>query len=418
MAVTDILVIGGGMAGMSAALEAAEAGYGAILIEREAFLGGRVARMHRFFPKLCPPSCGLELYFRRIKTNPRVSFYTQAQVKQVAGRAGDFTVTVETSPRKVVEEKCTACGECVKVCPVERNDDFNYGVGKTKAIYLPHVMAMPPKYVIDWQACRGAACGECVKACPYGAIDLDMKPETHQFRVGAIVMATGWQPYDATKLVNWGFGRFPNVVTNVMFERLAAVDGPTQGRILRPGDGKEIRSIAFVQCAGSRDENYLPYCSAVCCMASLKQVTYVREQYPEAQVHMFFMDVRSPGRYEDFYRKVANDPLVKVVRGKVAKIEQDSSSGDLLIEADDTIYGGKLRARVEMAVLATGTVPTDGKSALPGLDLAHDQYGFLLADGVPGIHPAGVAKRPMDVSGSVRDGVGAALLAIQGLVEG
>jgi len=420
MTTADILVVGGGMAGLSAALEAAEAGRSAVLIEKEPFLGGRVSRMHQFFPKLCPPTCGLELYFRRIKNNPRVTYYTQAQVQQVTGKRGDFKVDIVLNPRYVLAEKCTACGECVKSCPVERVDDFNYGMGTTKAIYLPHLMAMPPKYVIDPGACRGiqsAGCAECAIACRYGAIDLTMKPETLQLSVGSIVVATGWRPYDAANLTDLGFGKYGNVITNVMMERLAAVDGPTGGRIVRPADGRGVSSIGFVQCAGSRDENHLPYCSAVCCMGSLKQVRYVREQYPDAQVYVFFMDIRSPGRYEDFYRQVSSDERVKLVRGKAAKVEQDSGTGDLIVEVDDTMSGRKTRTAVDMIVLATGMVPEFGKGSVPGIEMTYDQYGFAVADGATGIHPAGTTKRPMDVSGSVRDGIGAALKAVQDVVR-
>lgn len=416
MTAADILVVGGGMAGLSAALEAAEAGHSVLLVEREPFLGGRVSRMHQFFPKLCPPTCGLELYFRRIKTNPRVKYFTQAEVRQVAGARGDLTATVTLNPRYVLQERCTACGECVKACPASRSDDFNYGMGTTRAIYLPHAMAMPPKYVIDRAACRPTQCAECVGSCRYGAIDLAMETKTLQLHIRSIVLATGWQPYDATRLADLGFGSYRNVISNVEMERLAAADGPTGGKILRPGDGKEVDSVAFVQCAGSRDENHLPYCSAVCCMASLKQVTYVRERHPDAQLYLFFMDVRAPGRYEDFYRKVSGDERLKLIRGKVAKIEQEGDTGDLVVQVDDTMHGQKIRTKVDMVVLATGMVPAGGKDGLPGVQLACDQYGFAV-DGVAGIHPAGVARRPMDVAGSVRDGIGAALRAIQDVVR-
>ena len=418
IAKADILVVGSGMAGMSAALEAAEAGYHVVLLEKEPFLGGRVAHMHRFFPKLCPPACGLELYFRRIKTNPRISYYTQAEVRHVDGRRGSFAVRVQLNPRYVSLENCTACGDCVGVCPAKRVDDFNYGIGQTAAIYLPHLMAMPAKYVVDRAACPDKECSKCVAACRYGAIDLDMNPKTLRLNVASIVLATGWDPYDIAKMSDLGFGRYQNVITNVMMERLAAADGPTGGKIIRPSDGKEIGSVAFVQCAGSRDENYLPYCSAVCCMASLKQATYVRERHPNARVSIYFMDVRSPGRYEDFYRKVAGDELVSLKRGKVAKVQQDPVTGDLTILADDTMHGMKMKETVDLVVLATGTVPAAGKGPLPGVKLVYDQYGFAIADGVEGVHPAGVAKRPMDVATSVRDGIGAALRAIQDVVGG
>ena len=413
MSVADILVVGSGMAGLSAALEAAEAGHDVFLVEKEPFLGGRVSRMHRFFPKMCPPICGLELYFRRIKNNPRVRYFPLAEVRRVTGRRGDFSVELTLRPRFVLTDACTACGECAKVCPESRVDDFNYGMARTTAIYMPHLMAMPPKYVIDQAACRGSRCAKCVDACPYGAIDLNMGPKTLKLSVGSIVMATGWQPYDGTRLTDLGLGRYRNVISNVMMERLAAPDGPTGGRVLRPGDGKEVGSVAFVQCAGSRDENHLPYCSAVCCMASLKQATYLREQLPNSRVYLFFMDVRSPGKYDEFYRKVAGDEQVKVLRGKVAKIDEDPVTGNLVVHADDTIYGSKIEVTVDMVVLATGTVAEGGRASLPGLALAHDQYGFAIEGSVEGVHPAGVAKRPMDVASSVRDGTAAALRAIQ-----
>ncbi len=410
----SILVIGSGMAGMSAALEAAEAGRDVYLVEKDASAGGRVARMHRFFPKLCPPACGLELYFKRIRTNPRVRLFTLAEVEKVTGQRGDFRVTLRLQPR-YVRESCTACGECVAACPVERQDDFNYGMGKTKAIHLPHSMAMPMIYTIDDTVCPGAECAKCVSACRYDVIDLEMKPESVELNVGSIVLATGWQPYGAEALDSLGFGKNDNVITNVMMERLAAIDGPTGGRIVRPTDGKEVETVAFIQCAGSRDDNHLPYCSAVCCVASLKQATYVREQNPDARVSLFFMDVRAPGRYESFYRRLQEDEGVEVLFGKVARVEEESGTGDLMVEADSSLTGEKIRRSVNLVVLATGMVPTNG---LSGTEIVRDAYGFAPSEGhSDGIHVAGVAKRPMDVSSSVRDGTAAALKAIQDMTK-
>jgi len=408
----NILVIGGGMAGLSAALEASEAGYDVYLIEKNPYLGGRVAQMYQYFPKLCPPYCGLEIIFRRIRTNPKIKYLTMSEVVDVSGEPGAFDVDVRINPRYVDLEKCTACGECVKVCPVDRENDFNYGMDKTKAIYLPHDLAFPMKYVIDDSVCKKLECAKCVEACSYDAIDLNMKPKTIRIKAESIVIATGWKPYDATKLDDLGFGKYPNVITNVMMERLAAFNGPTKGRILRPSDGKEPKTVAFVQCAGSRDENHLPYCSAVCCLASMKQATYLREQIPDSKVYIFYIDIRTPGgKFEDFYTKVSQDENIVFVKGKVAKVEE-GEDGNLIVVAENALTGGKTRTEVEMVVLATGMQPELSDVKLPIKELKLDEYGFATFD-TPGIYAAGVARGPADVASVVEQGTAAALKGIQ-----
>ncbi len=403
-----ILVIGGGMAGMTAALEAAEAGAGVVLVEKEAYLGGRVARMNQYFPKLCPPTCGLEINFRRIKNNPRIEVLTQASVEKISGRPGAYEVAVKVEPRYVTPA-CTLCGECAKACPAERPDEFNYGLGKTKAAYLPHAMAFPALYVIDRKACP-EGCTACRDACSYRAIDLTQQPETKTFQVAAVVAATGWCPYEAGRLDLLGYGRYPDVITNVVMERLASPNGPTGGKILRPSDGKEPKSVVFVQCAGSRDENHLPYCSGVCCAASLKQATYVRAAYPDAEITIFYIDIRTPGRLEDFYNKVAGQGI-RLVKGKAAKVEQDGGTGALLVIAEDVMAGRKITQRADLVVLATGIVPnTEGLPA----DFVRDEFGFLMnPPGRTGVYAAGCVRRPEEVSATVQDGTAAALKAFQ-----
>ena len=410
-----ILVIGGGISGITAAVEAAEVGYEVFLIEKNPYLGGRVSRANQYFPKLCSPYCGLEINFRRIKANPRIKVFTIAEAENISGKEGNYDVTARLDPR-LVNDNCTACGKCADVCPVERPNDFNFGLDKTKAIYLPHAMAFPMKYVIDTKVCPGIECSKCVSACQYDAIDLGMQTQKLDMKVGSVILATGWEPYDATKLDNLGFGKYPNVITNVMMERLAASNGPTRGKIVRPSDGKEVSNIAFVQCAGSRDENYLPYCSSVCCLASLKQVTYVKEQNPDAKVFVFYIDIRTPGILEDFYLRVQGYDGLSLVRGKVAKIEEDPQTKDLTVEAEDTSSGNKVGEKVEMVVLATGIVPTTAETKIPA-EITYDNYGFIASE-VPGIYAAGCSKRPADVADSVRDATGAALKAIQSIVKG
>jgi quinone-modifying oxidoreductase subunit QmoA len=412
----SILVVGGGISGLTAAVEAAELGQSVHLIERSPYLGGRVAQNSRYFPKLCPPYCGLEINFRRIKQNRHVRFSTLSQVEKIEGERGDYLVTLRDKPR-FITNKCTACGECVEACPVDRPNDFNYGLDTTKAIYLPHDMAFPLRYVIDTETCLGKACAKCVEACPYGAIELDMSGKTRQIRAGAIVWATGWNAFDASQISYYGFGRHANIINNVMMERMASVNGPSGGKIRRLTDGKEVQNVAFVQCAGSRDENHLPYCSGVCCLVTLKQTTYIREQYPEAKIYIFYIDIRAQGRLEDFYNRIKQDPNVSLIKGKVADIREDPGTRELLLRVEDVGQGQGIDVKADLVVLATGMVPSTAEEKIPA-DVAYDDYGFVLdSSGQRGIVAAGCVKKPVDVADSVKDATGAALRAVQSLLR-
>ncbi|MHC4768602.1 MAG: FAD-dependent oxidoreductase [Planctomycetota bacterium] len=413
-----VLVIGGGISGMTAAIEASEAGCDVVLVEKNPFLGGRVAQMNQYFPKLCPPSCGLEINLRRFRLSPRIRCLTLSEVEKIGGGPGHYQVTIRRHPRRV-NSKCTACGECVAACPVVRPDEYNFSMGTTKAVYLPFAMAHPLRYVIDESVCPGTECGKCVPACPYDAIDLDMKPEIVEVEVQAVIWATGWDPYDAAKIDGLGFGTYPNVITNVMMERLASFGGPTAGVIQRPSDGREVESVAFVQCAGSRDENHLKHCSGVCCLGSLKQARYVREQYPDARISIFYIDIRAPGRLEDFYAATQEDEKLELIKGKVARITENPTGGKLVVEAENTITGQAIRQEVDLVVLATGMVPAQAAVQVDldgGLD--RDEHGFLAPEqSLAGVMGAGCAKRPVDVATSVRDATGAALKALQSCAE-
>jgi len=407
---SKILVIGGGIAGITSAIEAAEAGCNVVLIEKSPYLGGRVIRMHQYFPKFCPPICGLEINTKRIRNNPRITVLTLAELEKLAGAPGDYEATIKISPR-FVKESCTMCGACAQACPADRTDEFNYGLSKTKAAYLPHATAFPALYAIDRAVCP-EGCKACADACAYGAVDLTQQAETKTFKVAAVVAATGWAPYDASRIDNLGFGKHANVVTNVILERLAATDGPTGGRILRPSDGQAPQSVAFVQCAGSRDENHLPYCSAVCCAASLKQAGYIRALYPDAKISIFYIDIRTPGRLEDFLARVTADGGVELVKGKVAKVEEDPQTSDLIVTAEDVLSARKLMRRVNLVVLAAGIVPQT--SGLPS-GFALDEFRFICnsSAGKAGLYGAGCARRPEEVSAAVQDATGAALKALQ-----
>jgi len=410
----EVLVVGGGAAGMTAAIEAAEAGCRVILIDKTPSLGGRVSRTNLYFPKLCPPSCGLEINYRRIRSHSRIRVLTLAELEHLSGSPGDYQATVRVSPR-FVTEACTLCDACAQACPAERPNEFDFGMSRTKAAYLPHTMAFPPLYVIDREACRDG-CTACTDACRYGAVDLNQQVRRLTFNVAAVVAATGWMPYDAAKIENLGFGKYENVITNVMMERLAAPNGPTAGKILRPSDGQPPESVAFVQCAGSRDDKHLPYCSAVCCAASLKQASYVRSLYPQAKITIFYSDIRTPGRLEDFYARIAEETGVELIKGKVAKVEGDAGSGNLRITAEDVMSGGKTERAVGLVVLATGIVPqTEGLPA--GFCL--DEFNFISqSPGTMGLYAAGCVRRPVEVSAAVQDGTAAALKALQCVARG
>jgi len=406
----NLLVVGGGVSGITAAVETAEVGREVVLIEKEPFLGGRVAKLNLYFPKLCPPSCGLEINFRRIRNNSRIKYFTLASVESIDGEAGSYKATIKIKPRYVSAE-CVNAEAVADACEIEIPNPFNMGIDNCKAIHIPHEMAFPNTYVIDSEYVSDERIKKAVESTGGEGIDLNMEEITITVECESIVWATGWTPYDAEKIDNLGFGKVPNVITNVMMERYASVNGPTKGKIIRPSDEKEIESIAFVQCAGSRDENHLPYCSGVCCLASIKQATYVREQYPEADIHIFYIDVRSPGRMEDFYVKVDEDEKINFHRGKVAEIKK-GFDGKVLVAAENTLTGEITEMEVDMAVLATGMVPNTAIEK-PPVEVELDADGFIVSKLGSSFIGAGTVVRPFDVQSSVQDATGAAIKAMQ-----
>jgi quinone-modifying oxidoreductase subunit QmoA len=406
-----IVVIGAGISGISAAVEAAEVGSEVALIEREPFLGGRVVRMHQYFPKMCPPTCGLEINYKRLKNNPRIQVLTMAEVVKVSGTAGDFTVTVRQKPRYVTGKAPLSAAHLAAVTS-EVPDDFNYGMSARKALALPHPMAFPYQYVLDKASLTNDELAALAAAEPRAALDLEMSAQEIELKAGAIIVATGWRHFDAREMPDLGFGRCQNVINNLQMERLCAPAGPTQGKILRPSDNQEPKRIAFVQCAGSRDEKHLPYCSGVCCMGTLKQARYVRERLPEAEITVFYIDIRTISRLEKFYYDLLSDPKIKFVKGKVPKITEGQDKGPIL-HLEEMLHGKKGEQACDLAVLATGVVPNTATEKIPGVSLNLDDNGFMVDQPRSGIIGAGCVKRPLDVSRSVKDATAAALKAIQ-----
>ncbi len=408
-----ILVVGGGISGMTAALEAAECGKDVVLVEKNPSLGGRVSQLYKYFPKLCHPTCGMEINLRRIKANKHLRVLTLAEVDKVEGRAGDYTVTIRLRPR-YVNENCTACGACADAVSTEIDNPFNYKLNKMKAAYLPFNMAYPQRYVIDSSIIGTPDAEKAKAACKYDAIDLGMKEQTMTLKVGAIVWATGWRPYDAAKIQPYGYDRYDNVITSVEFERMMDPFGPTAGKLVRPSDGKEAKNVAFIQCAGSRDRNHLKHCSRICCMASLKQSTYVNEQFgDQAQSTIYYIDIRAIDRLEDFYQKVRANPTVKFVKSKVANITEDRESSDVILHGVDTEGYHRYDNRHDLCVLAVGMEPSVDARGIPG-GVHADASGFLEADAANGaIFGAGCATNALDVNRAVQSATAASLRAIQ-----
>lgn len=406
-----LLVVGGGIAGMTAALEAAETGREVILVERSPTLGGRTARLYRYFPKMCHPTCGLEINLKRLRANRRVRVLTLTEVTAVDGSAGDYTVTLRQHPR-YVNERCTGCGDCARAVSARIANPWNYGLDEIPAAYLPHGMAYPQRYVID-PSIVGTPEGEKARAaCKAGAVDLQATEQTLTLSVGAVVWATGWKPYDAARIQPYGYGRFRNVMTSLEFERLADPAGPTGGRLLRPSDGQPAKNIAFIQCAGSRDENHLRHCSRICCMATLKQTQYVREADAEARSTVYYIDIRAIDRLEDFNAMVHADPSVAFVKSKVARIAVNEANANPVLHGVDTEGYHRYATEHDLVVLAVGMQPEADGIRLPD-DVLRDSSGFIEGSASGGQFAAGAAASPLDVNRAVQSATAAALRGIQ-----
>jgi len=404
-----ILVVGGGISGMTAAIEAAETGKKVILVEKRAYLGGRVSQLYKYFPKLCFPTCGLEINQRRAKMNPNLTILTMAEVTNLEGEAGNYNATIKIAPR-YINDNCTACGDCGRAVEAEFDDEFNYGLSKRKGAYIANTMAHPMRYVID-PAILGTEDAEKAKAaCKYNAVDLDMQEEEITFNTGAVIWATGWQPYDAAKIQPYGYDRFENVITNVEFERICDPKGPTKGEITRPSDGKEVKKIAFIQCAGSRDKNHLLHCSRICCMASLKQSTYPAD---DVEVSIYYIDIRAIDRFEDFYQMVKDKDNVKFIKSKPANIVLNNETGSPVIHGVNTEGYERYADEYDLVVLAVGMEPSVSKSDFP-VDIVINEEGFIEpAEENGGVFAAGVSSEALDVNRAVQHATGAALRAIQ-----
>ena len=429
------LVVGGGIAGIQAALEIADAGFHVYLVEREPSIGGHMAQFDKTFPTLDCAACILTPKMVSIGTHPNVTMLTWSEVERVDGYVGNFTVTVRKKARYVNTELCTGCGICQEKCPKKVVDDiFEAGLGYRKAVYTPFPQAVPKYPVIDRDNCiyfEKGTCRACEKLCPTGAIEFNQKDETITLQVGNIVVATGYDLFDARRNPHYGYGRLANVFTSLEFERLSNAAGPTDGKIVLRDGITEPRTVGVIHCVGSRDRYFNNYCSAICCMQSLKFAHLVKER-TGATVYEFYIDMRTPAKaYDEFYQRVLSEGTL-FVRGRVAEVTDAArlrgEEGKLIIQVEDTLAGKQRRIPVDMVVLAAGLQPRhDAKAVAKLFGISCSSDGWLIekhpkldpvATMTEGIFIAGCVQGPKDIPGSVSQGAAASARVLGRIQQG
>lgn len=419
------LVIGGGIAGLQATLELADAGYHVYLVERSPSIGGHMAQFDKTFPTLDCSACILTPKMSEAGQHEHVTLLTYSEVESVKGSVGDFKVTVRKKARRVDYDTCTGCGICIEKCPRKVIDtEFEAGMGTRKAIYTPFPQAVPRIPVIDADSCiwfQRQKCRACEKLCPTNAIRFDQEDELLELNVGNIILATGWKPFDPKNIPQYGYGRLANVYTSLEFERLCNAAGPTNGKIVLRDGKTEPKSVAIIHCVGSRDVRHNEYCSAICCMASLKFGHLVLEK-TNAEVYSFYIDMRTNQKgYEEFYQRLLEEGM-HFVRGKVAEItdaaRQPDEQGKLIIQCEDTLVGRQRRIPVDMVILMGALEPqADAKEMGLKCGISCSMQGFFterhpkldpVATMTDGVFVAGTCQGPKDIPASVAQGAAAA----------
>lgn len=425
--VRKALVIGGGIAGIQAALDIADAGYEVLLVEKEPTIGGHMAQLAETFPTLDCASCILTPRMSEVASHPNIRLYTYSQVTDVDGYVGNFHVKINSQPRFIDPDACNLCSDCEDVCPVAVPSEFDERLSLRKAIHIPFPQAVPSTYTIDERNCLNpegmspSVCSKCKEACDPEAINFDQREEIIEEDVGVIIVATGYELYDPENIGAYGADEYPDVITSLQFERLLDPGGPTNGVPERPSDGEIPKEVAFIHCVGSRDEDHNEYCSRICCMYSSKHSLLFKEQFPEAETYNFYIDIRAGGKnYEQFIRRVQEEAGGNYIRGKVSRIfEQD---GKVKIFGVDTLSGKRIEKTVDMAVLALSMVPPEGVEELASkLGIQYDEYGFFQEEhpklrpvetSSSGIFLAGLAHGPKDIQTTVAQASGAASKAL------
>ena len=421
------LVIGGGVTGIQSALDLGDMGFETYLVERNPTVGGRMGQLDKTFPTLDCSMCILAPKMVDCSKHENINLLTYSEVKEVDGYIGNFDVTVERKARYVIEDDCTGCGQCQEICPIEIPNYYDEGVGMVKAIYIPFPQAVPLVATIDKDYCID--CGLCETVCGPDAIDRNQEPEEIVLRVGTIIAATGYDPYDPTAKYEYGYGRYSNVITGLEIERLINASGPTAGHVVRPSDGATPKRVAFIHCVGSRDEQIgKAYCSRVCCMYARKNAQLCIDHEPDTEVTCYYMDIRSFGKgYEEFYKNSQEKYGIEFLRGRPAEIIENEDLS-LTIRAEDTLLGKITEYTYDMVVLSVGLEPPAGSNELrQTLGLSRTSDGFYMEAHpklrpvdtlTDGVYIAGVAQGPKDIPDSVAQGSAAASRAAIPMAKG
>lgn len=410
------LVIGGGVAGMQAALNIANNGYEVILVERESSIGGHMAMLSETFPTLDCSQCILTPKMVEVDQHPNITLITYSEVVEVSGFVGNFKVKIKQKAKYVDWEKCNGCGDCITECPINTPSEFEQQLGERHAIYRPFPQAVPNKVIVDMDEC--IQCMVCQVFCPTDAIDFNQKDSIVEQEVGAIVLATGYQLYSLKNLPEYGGGEIEDVIDGLAFERLLSASGPTQGVVKRPSDGKIPQDVVFIQCAGSRDpENHMPYCSRICCMYTAKHAMLYKHRVHQGRAYIFYMDIRSGGKdYEEFVQRVMEEERVVYLRGKVSRLYEED--GKVVVCGTDTLTRRNVEIKADLVVTATPIRPIEDIDQLSKLfKISINQNGFLteahpklrpVESLTSGIYLAGCAQAPRDIPDTVAQASGAA----------
>ncbi len=404
----SVLVVGGGIAGIQASLDAADRGFKVYLVEKTPSIGGRMAQLDKTFPTMDCSICILAPKMAECYRHSNITLLTYSEVQDAKGSIGNFEVAVLKKARHVKEDKCVGCGICTEKCPVKVPNEFEMGLADRKAIYMPFPQAVPRLTTIDEENClffQKGTCRVCEKLCEAGAIDFDEKPEEIVLNVDAIILATGFDVFNPKAITAYGYGKYKNVITAMELERLICASGPTDGYILRPSDGKEPESVVFIQCVGSRDQRYNPYCSSICCKYAIKDAVLIREHHPEIDTYVFYIDLRAFGKgFQEFANRSKEEYGINYIRSNPGEIREDPITQDLTIWYEDTLTRTIKPLTVGLVVLCTASIPRpDNKklSELIGVEL--DDLGFFRASHdidhpvdltVPGVYGCGFCLGP------------------------